>query len=83
MKELKVRAQELKEGDEASMVFFESTRFVCIKPSKNTPTAESNFLAVMCPSSEITGNLLSTASEQTCHAPCSGGRREGRDPHPS
>lgn len=83
MKELQVGAQELKERDEASMVFLQSTRFVCIKPSTNTPTAESNSLAMMLPSSEITGNLLSTASEQTCRAPWSGGRREGRDTHPS
>lgn len=83
LKELKVGAQELKEEDGVSMVFLQSTRFACTKPSTNTPIAESNFLAVMCFSSEITGNLLSSAFEQTCHAPCSGGRKEGRAPHPS
>lgn len=83
LEELKVGAQELKEGDGASMVFLCSTRFACIKPSTNPPTADPNFLAVMCPSSEITGNLLSRAFEQTCHAPWSGGRWEGRDPRPS
>lgn len=65
------------------MVFLQNTTFACIKPSTNTPTAELNFLAVMCPSSEIAGNLFSSAFEQTCHALWSGGRWEGRDPHPS